>query len=315
MANARLSPVLRHIRQLVATQHAKERTDLQLLRAFAADNDHLAFAALVRRHGPLVMRVCRDVLQQAQDAEDAFQATFLVLARKATSIRKSEALVSWLHGVAFRMAMNAKRNAARRRQHESRSKAASPADPAWELAWREVQLLLDEEIQRLPEKYRAPFLLCCLENRSRADVAHQLCVEEGTVWSRLAQARKLLQARLTRRGVTLSAVLGAVALSKGASTAAVSDRLAETTARAAALSIAGQTTAGGLISAEVANLVKGAMQTMLVTKSKIATILVLAGTLVAASASVPFRQTVAVAAGAPGKEPPQAVAAPALPAA
>jgi RNA polymerase sigma factor (sigma-70 family) len=248
MANAQLSPVLRHIRKLVAAQHTKERTDLQLLGAFAADNDQLAFAVLVRRHGPLVMRVCRHVLQQAQDAEDAFQATFLVLARKAASIRKSEALVSWLHGVAYRMAMNAKRNAARRRQHESRAKAASPANPSWEVAWREVQVLLDEEIQRLPEKYRAPFLLCCLENHSRAEVARQLGIKEGTVWSRLAQARKLLQERLTRRGVTLSAVLGAAAVSNGASTAVVPDLLAETTARAAAVSSAGQTTAGGLIS-------------------------------------------------------------------
>jgi RNA polymerase sigma factor (sigma-70 family) len=286
MADAQLSPVLRHIRKLVAAQHTKERSDLQLLRAFAADNDQLAFAVLVRRHGPLVMRVCRHVLQQAQDAEDAFQATFLVLARKAASIRRSEALVSWLHGVAYRMAMNAKRNAARRRQHESRVKAASPANPSWEVAWREVQLLLDEEIQRLPEKYRAPFLLCCLENHSCADVARQLGIKEGTVWSRLAQARKQLQERLTRRGVTLSAVLGAAALSKSASTAAVPDLLAETTSRAAAVSIAGQTTAGGLISAEVANLVKGVMQTMLVTKLKIATMLVLAGTLVAASAGL-----------------------------
>jgi RNA polymerase sigma factor (sigma-70 family) len=312
MANAQISPALWDIRKLVAAQHTKERTDLQLLRAFAADNDHLAFATLVRRHGPLVMRVCRNVLQQTQDAEDAFQATFLVLARKATSIRKGGALVSWLHGVAYRMAMNAKRHTARRRQRERRARAAEPANPSWEVAWREVQLLLDEEIQRLPERYRAPFLLCCLENRSRADVAHQLGIKEGTVWSRLAQARKLLQGRLTRRGVTLSAVLGAAALSKCSSTAAVSDLLAETTARAAAASIAGQTTAGGFISAEVANQVKGVMRTMPVTRLKIATMLLLAGTLVAAGAGLLVRQTVAVAAEAPpGKEPPQSAAAPA----
>jgi RNA polymerase sigma factor (sigma-70 family) len=310
MANAQLGPVVRHIRKLVAAQHTDEPTDLQLLRAFAADNDDLAFAVLVRRHGPLVMRVCRHVLRQAQDAEDAFQATFLVLARKATSIHKGEALVSWLHGVAYRMAMNAKRNAARRRQHENQATAATPANPSWEAAWREVQLLLDEEIQRLPQKYRAPFLLCFLENRSRADVAHQLGIKEGTVWSRLAQARKLLQRRLTRRGVTLSAVLGAAALSRSAGAASVSNLLAETTVRAAALSVAGQATACGLISEEVANLVKGVAQTMLVTKLRIATMLLLAGTFVAAGAGLLVRQTVGLAAAAPpGEEPPQAVAA------
>src|SRR5205823_5910978 len=105
---------------------------------------------------------------------------------KAASIRKGEALVSWLHGVAYRMAMSAKRNAARRRVHEEQAPAAPPRDPAWEVAWQEVQTLLDEEIQRLPAKYRAPFLLCCLDNRSRAEAALELGLKEGTVWSRLS---------------------------------------------------------------------------------------------------------------------------------
>jgi RNA polymerase sigma factor (sigma-70 family) len=295
MAHAQLGAVLRHIRKLAGAPQTQDRTDGQLLHAFAAHNDHSAFAALVRRHGPLVMGVCRQVLRHTQDAEDVFQATFLVLARKAASIRKSEALVSWLHGVAYRMAMNAKRNAARRRQHESRAKTVSPANPSWEVAWHEVQTLLNEEIQRLPEKYRAPFLLCCVENQSRAEAARQLGLKEGTVWSRLSQARKQLQERLARRGVTLSAVLGAAAVSKSVGTAAVPDLLVETTARAAALYAAGQTAAGGLISAEVAALVKGVTQTMLVTKLKIATALLLATTLMATGAGMLVRQPAAAA--------------------
>ncbi|MCI0455814.1 MAG: sigma-70 family RNA polymerase sigma factor [Gemmataceae bacterium] len=299
MANAQLGPVLRHIRKLVAAQQTKERTDVQLLHAFTAHNDHSAFAALMHRHGPLVLGVCRHVLHHVQDAEDAFQATFLVLARKAASIRKGEALVSWLHGVAYRMAMNAKRNAARRRQHEGRAKPVPPTNPSWEVAWREVQTLLDEEIQRLPEKYRAPFLLCCLENHSRAEAARLLGLKEGTVWSRLAQARKQLQQRLARRGVTLSAVLATAALSQSAGTAAVPNLLVETTARAAALYAAGQPTAGGLISAEVATLVKGVTQTMLVTKLQIAATLLLAGTLVATGAGLLARQSAVAAPAAP----------------
>src|SRR5262249_39634365 len=146
-----------------------------------------AFAALVRRHGPMVLGVCRNVLRHAQDAEDAFQATFLILARKAGTIRRREALVGWLHGVAYRMAMSAKRNAARRRLHEQKAKPASNGDPVWETAWREVQTLLDEEIQRLPQTYRATFILCCLENKSAAEAGRLLGVKAGTVWSRLSE--------------------------------------------------------------------------------------------------------------------------------
>jgi RNA polymerase sigma factor (sigma-70 family) len=293
MANAPLGTVVRHIRNLVAARHTPERTDVQLLHAFAQDNDHAAFATLVQRHGPLVQGVCRHVLRHTQDAEDAFQATFLVLARKAAWIRNGEALVSWLHGVAYRMAMNAKRNAARRRQLEGRARTTPPANPSWEAAWREVQTLLDEEIQRLPERYRAPFLLCCVENQSRAEAARQLGVKEGTVWSRLAEARKRLQARLARRGVTLAAVLGATALARSADAAAVPEALAETTARTATLYAAGQTTPGELVSAEVASLVKGVTPTMFVTKLQIATTLLLVGTLIAAGAAVLARHATA----------------------
>src|SRR5262249_35917583 len=121
MAQTKLGPILPHLLRLVASREAEERSDPQLLQTFARDNDPQAFAALVERHGRLVLNVCWHVLQHRQDAEDAFQATFLVLARKARSIRKQESLASWLHGVAYRMSIKAKRDAARRRAHESQA--------------------------------------------------------------------------------------------------------------------------------------------------------------------------------------------------
>src|SRR5262249_11821729 len=158
---------LRQVRTIAGAGQAP--TDAELLDAFRARRDEGAFAALVRRHGPMVLGVCTHVLRQAEDAEDAFQATFLVLARNATSIRKGEALASWLHGAAYRAAMNAKRAATRRRVHERRAKTMPPGDSLAEVSWREVQAILDEEVQRLPEKYRAAFVLCCLEGKSRAE--------------------------------------------------------------------------------------------------------------------------------------------------
>jgi RNA polymerase sigma factor (sigma-70 family) len=215
MAAPQPGTLLRHLRRLAAGPDATERSDRELLQAFRSTRDQAAFAALVRRHGPLVWGVCRHALGHVQDAEDAFQATFLVLARKADSIRNTEALVSWLHGVAHRTTMSAKRSAARRRAHEGRApEGRPPANPAWELAWREVQALLDEEIGRLPEKYRAVFLLCCLENRSKEEAAGLLGIPEGTVGSRLTRARRQLRRRLERRGVALPAALAAVALGR-----------------------------------------------------------------------------------------------------
>jgi RNA polymerase sigma factor (sigma-70 family) len=208
-------------------------TDAELLSGFSSSRDEVAFTALVKRHGPMVLRVCRRVLHHEQDAEDAFQATFLVLARSAAVVRKREALASWLHGVACRISTNARRAAARRRTHEKCAQIAPLSGPGEQLAWREVQSALDEEIQRLPEKYRAVFVPCCLEGASRADVARQLGLKEGTVSSRLATARKLLRQRLARRGITLSAVLAAVALTQGTGRGSVPAVLSRSTIRAA----------------------------------------------------------------------------------
>ena len=190
-------------------------TDADLLAQFAVRDDdgagaELAFEALVERHGPMVFRVCRGVLRDEHAAEDAFQATFLVLARKAPSLWVKDSLGSWLHGVAHRVATRAKADAARRRRHEQR--LAEARGPEWEVmpdrprsdAWA----TLSEEIDRLPERYRAPVVLCYLEAMSYQMAAARLGVSEDAVRGRLARARERLRTRLTRRGIEVPAILG-----------------------------------------------------------------------------------------------------------
>src|SRR5262245_8888705 len=274
MAEQQLSDVIRYIRRVAGTHH-KAWTDRQLLTEFATRNDQAAFTTLVKRHGPMVMGICRRVLHQVQDAEDAFQATFILLARRSTRIRKQESLASWLHGVAFRMAHNAKRSASRRRKYEGTVQPASALSPTAELEWREVQAILDDEIQRLPEIYQAPFILFYLENRKHADIARQLGIREGTIWSRLAHARRLLHERLSRRGVALPVVLGLVAVSEGAAWAAVPGSLVASVVQAATLSAAGGAIAD-VASAKVTALLEGMSHAMTINKCKIATLLLLA---------------------------------------
>ncbi|HEY7155725.1 MAG TPA: sigma-70 family RNA polymerase sigma factor [Gemmataceae bacterium] len=216
MNRSALAASVQHLRRLAASGRHEE-SDEQLLHAFTVHHEQAAFTALVRRHGPMVMGVCRRVLGHVQDAEDAFQAAFLVLARRAASLRDKTALAGFLHGTAYRLALRAKRTAVRRRKHESQAPPRSVDDPSNRLLWREMQALLDEEIARLPEIYRSVFVLCCLENLSRAETARRLGLKENTVSSRLAEARKRLQKRLTRRGVELTALLAAALTTETAS--------------------------------------------------------------------------------------------------
>jgi RNA polymerase sigma factor (sigma-70 family) len=214
MPRGRLEPILRQLRR--AAHPDPDLTDDQLLERYVSHHDADAFALIVRRHGGLVRSVCRHVLGHDQDADDAFQATFLVLASQAASIRKATALASFLHGVAYRTAANARRARARRSGPIGERAAHDADQPATAAALREVQAILDEEVSRLPEKWRAPFVLCCLEGKSRAEAARELALKEGTISSRIARARTELQQRLSRRGVALSAALAAVALSRDA---------------------------------------------------------------------------------------------------
>jgi RNA polymerase sigma factor (sigma-70 family) len=216
MAQVQLRTVVRRLRSLAG------ETDAQLLDAFARGRDEGAFAALVRRHGALVMGVCRRTLGHCQDAEDAFQATFLVLARSARPASREGSLAAWLYGVAHRIAMNAKRSLARRRARERRAARPEVVLPPAGPSWQEVQALLDEEVQRLPAIYQRVFVLCCLGEKTRAEAARELGLKEGTVASRLAKARKLLQERLASRGVTLSTLLAVLGVAReGAGAAAI----------------------------------------------------------------------------------------------
>jgi RNA polymerase sigma factor (sigma-70 family) len=212
MPNARLGAVLRHIRRVALPPDTQGLTDVQLLDRFSRGREEAAFAVLMQRHSGLVWGVCRHVLRQEQDAEDAFQATFLVLARKAGTIRKREALASWLHGTALRIAMTARREQGRRRAHEAKAAPARKAVAPSESAWQEVLAALDEEVRDLPARQRAVFVLCALEGQSQAEAAAALGWKLGTVAGTLARARRHLRVRLGARGITLSAVLAGIAI-------------------------------------------------------------------------------------------------------
>jgi RNA polymerase sigma factor (sigma-70 family) len=267
MPHAPAGAILRYLRHVAGTQPLRALPDAQLLRRFAADREETAFAALMQRHGRLVWGVCRHVLRREHDAEDAFQATFLVLARRASSIRKGESVGSWLYGVAHRVAVRVKQASARRQACERRAAAPGGRAPA-EVGLRELQAVLDEEVARLPERYRAPFVLCCLEGRGRQAAADELGWKVGTVSSRIAQARRLLQARLARRGVALSAALCAAAVGGGTAAAAVPEALAGATVRAAMLVAAGQ--GGGAVAAHVLALTERVVLAMWFTRWKVA---------------------------------------------
>jgi RNA polymerase sigma factor (sigma-70 family) len=284
---------LPHLRKLVAGPD-DPIPDRELLRRFGADRDEAAFAEVVRRHGPMLLRVCRRVLPGGYDAEDVSQATFLLLAQKAAALRRHESIAGWLFQVAYRLSLKARTAAGRRARHEARAEARPQPDPVAELTARELQAVLDDELSRLPEKYRAPILLCCLEGRSRDEAARCLGWPLAAVKDRLERGRERLRLRLARRGVVLGTALLSAWLLESGARAAGPTMTAQATARAALSIATGQATLGSLLPARVAALAKGVTATMFVRKL---TILAAVGIALGLGAA-------GVVAGLPGGSPP-----------
>jgi RNA polymerase sigma factor (sigma-70 family) len=285
MAKAPLEGVFHHIRKMVDAQTLAEATDEQLVERFARGHEEPAFAALLKRHGPMVLSVSQGILRQLEDAEDFFQATFLLLARKASSIRKRASVASWLHGVAYRLAMKARAQRSLRRSQEIKASAMRKTGPSVEQAWQELRPVLDEEMEKLPESYRTALILCYLEGKTHEEVARELGCPLGTVRSRVGRGRKLLQERLTGRGLTLSAGSFTTFLVAGTTSATLRAQLLDSTLKACLQFVTGRS-AAALVSAPVAALVAGGLKAMLLTKLKIATAFLLAVSFVAGAGAL-----------------------------
>jgi RNA polymerase sigma factor (sigma-70 family) len=287
-SNGKIGRILERVRNVVAVQSCRPLADHELLQRYVAAQDESAFAALVKRHGSMVMGLCWRILRHQQDAEDAFQAAFLVFARKAGTIRKSESIASWLHSVAFRAANKLRASQARRRarcqtQFGNETLLDVPqADFSRDLSFRETQRVLEEELNRLADKYRAPLLLCCVEGRTRDEAAQQLGWSLGVLRGRLDRGRELLRARLVRRGLSLSVALLALGVA-GTSHAALAPALLSSTVQAAT-GAARSLSAAGAVSAQATALAQGVIQAMFLAKVKIIAVGLLTFTFLGAGA-------------------------------
>lgn len=270
MSNAQLNSFLRHLRRVLRPAAAEGVSDAQLLQRFVQQRDQQAFELLVWRHGLMVLNVCRRVLHHEHDAEDVFQATFLTLARKANTIGKRESLGSWLYKVAYRIALRAKNTIPLRSLSAEPLPDPSNREPIDDLLWREFAAAVDEEIHRLPEKYRAALVLCHLEGQTIESAARGLACPPATVGTWLARARTLLRRRLTRRGFDLSSLDGVRNV-----VAVLSAALVNSTVQAALLGTVEQAAAAGLISASVIDLTKGALRAMFLTRCTAITVMIL----------------------------------------
>jgi RNA polymerase sigma factor (sigma-70 family) len=255
MATSQMSLVIRHLRTAALQGEGAGLTDGQLLESFVSRRETAALEVLVRRHGPMVWGVCRRVLSNYHDAEDAFQATFLVLVRKAGSVMPKEMVGNWLYGVAHQTARKVKATRAKRRIREpQQTTMPEPAVVEPDL-WNDLQPVLDRELSLLPDKYRAVIVLCDLEGKSRQEAARQLGCAEGTVGSRLARGRVMLAKRLVRHALVVSGGALAATLPQAAS-AGVPTSVVSATIKAVTLVAAGQAATSGVISVKVAALQK-----------------------------------------------------------
>jgi RNA polymerase sigma factor (sigma-70 family) len=270
VSGPRRDQTARHLRALFGAGTVAGYTDRQLLEMFASrggEAAELAFAALVERHGPAVLRACLAVLRDRHDAEDAFQATFLVLARKAAGLRQPAALSGWLHGVALRVAARARSARGRRARHE-RACAGMAREATAPAGRDDLAAAVHEELGRLPERYRAAVVLCDLQDRSYAEAARELGCTPGTVGSRLARGRDRLRARLARRGLAPAAVAAALAAEADAAAPPAAALIATTAAAAARFAAGPAAVAAGAVPAAAAALAEGVLTAMFMTKLK-----------------------------------------------
>lgn len=265
MSEGQRPTLLAYLRRL-GRSSAVESSDAELLGRFAEQRDESAFNSLLLRHGPLVWSVCRRVLAEESAAEDAFQATFLVLVRKAGSVSKQASVRSWLYGVALRVAVRARQQERLRRLREQAAPVRHTRETGTE-GWPDVRPILDEEIQRLPEKYRLPIMLCYLEGQTNDEAARLLNCPRGTIATRLARARERLRSRLVRRGLTLSGATLAALLTDNAMSAVVPSLLNAQTSKSVLT---------GAAPVSVTTLTEGVLHAMFLTKVKTTVAVILA---------------------------------------
>lgn len=300
------SSLLDHLRRVVRPRAGGELTDGQLLERFLSRHDDSAFEAMVRRHGPMVYGVCRRMLRHVEDAEDAFQATFLVLVRKAASLQSRPTVGNWLYGVAYHTALKARAMLMKRRAKETALRERVKPAPAEE-SWRETQAALDGELNRLPEKYREAIVLCDLQGKPRKEVARQLHVPESTLSGRLTTARRRLARGLRKRGLTLPGAAVAAALVPSPLQAVPPVLVKATVQAAGSLALGGAITG---VSARVTALTEGVLKTMLLSKLKLTAVALLLSSVALAWLGTQSRPSSATAASNPGNPGQSGKAAP-----
>jgi RNA polymerase sigma factor (sigma-70 family) len=291
------APILRFVRVLAAQENL-EATDGDLLARFTTAADEAAFTVLVDRHAGMVLQVCRSLLPE--EAEDAFQATFLVLARQARSLRKSGSLGSWLYGIAYRTCLKARASRAARRLREGQNLPRHQPGPLDELTSRETQAILHEELAQLPTRYRAPLVLCYLEGKCQDEAGTLLGWPPGKLRGMLERARQLIRKRLRRRGFGPAAALFTAGGFSAAAQAIPPRELLVNTVHAALSPVSGPAAVSAVVSARVMALCEGVIRTMIVSKIlKISTFVLLAGVVVAGVAGLTYQAL------ASGQRPPQ----------
>ncbi|HEV3386936.1 MAG TPA: sigma-70 family RNA polymerase sigma factor, partial [Gemmata sp.] len=274
MTGGKTEPAIRWLARRMNSESFGNQSDRQLVERFLIERNEAVFEVLVRRHGPMVYRVCWRVLQQSEDAEDAFQATFLILAQKLGTLRDRDCLASWLHGVAHRTALKARSLATIRKRHETLVPVPSTV-PVDDLTWKELRSVLDAELVRLPEKWRLPLILCYLEGRTQDEAAAQLGWSGNTLRRRLEEARAALGRTLDRKGfgpAALSAVLLSDCTCCGIALPTATSALID-----AAVVLATGRAAGGIIPPKVAILTDGVLKAMPLKHHKIAMVLLVMG--------------------------------------